>query len=89
MCRAIAFNESQELLRVEMLHDDRSAARMNCQRNCCQRRRVINRRRLKVDRAFAETPCFLKKIEDREVSAGGWSGNGRKMPFGRPVVPEE
>src|SRR6516165_12207070 len=67
MCRAIAFNESQELLRVEMLHDDRSAARMDCQRDCCQRRRVINRRRLKVDRAFAETPCFLKKIVDREV----------------------
>src|SRR6516165_10010656 len=67
MCRAIAFNESQELLRVEMLHDDSSAAHMNCQRDCCQRRRVINRRRLKVDRAFAETPCFLKKIVDREV----------------------
>ena len=30
-----------------------------------------------------------RKLNIGICSPGGWSGNGRRIPFGRPVVPEE
>jgi len=42
-----------------------------------------------MDAAVPETSKLDHKSNTGSACLGGFSGNDRKMPFGRPVVPDE
>ena len=87
---AMALDERQELLGIEVLHDDRGAAHADRQTDPDQRCRMVERRGREIDHARrGNATASTKKSKIGNACAGGLSGKGRKIPLGRPVVPEE
>ena len=87
--RPVFVDKLQIVLRVESLHDDGGAPHPDREGHRGDRSRVIKRRRRKVGHAFAVTPQLGDEVEDRQVLGWRLLGSCRRMPLGRPVVPEE
>jgi hypothetical protein len=59
---AVAFDRSQRLLCRELLHDDDSAAALQCAHGEAKRRAMVQRRRGKIDRILCKTEIFANPI---------------------------